>query len=149
MKWLIHLYPKNWKKQYGIELKEILEQTKFSFSIIFDVLKGILDAWHTELNEKYLFGYRMSQILVVMTIINVFIILKLKPLGEVIEVEIVASISAVIAVFSLFLAVIFMGVSFFKYGKEGLTFKPKLTKATFGLMGVYVIFIVPFLTLIN
>src|SRR5699024_8899871 len=104
MKWLVYLYPKGWRKRYGNELIDVLKQTDTSFKTIIDLFIGIIDAWRTELNERYFYGYRIGQILVAITIINAFIILKLKPLGEVIEVKIVATIAVFIAMLSLFLA---------------------------------------------
>lgn len=149
MRWLIYLYPKTWRKRYGDELTEVLNQTDPSFKIIMDLFTGVMDAWHMELNEKYNYGYRIIQLLVAVTIVNAFLVLNLKPLGEVIEVEIFATIAVLIAMLSLFLAVVTFGFSLFKYGKEGFTLKPKLTKTSVGLMGVYGVFIVTFLTLIN
>lgn len=149
MKWLIYLYPKTWRRRYGNELTDVLKRTDTSLKTIIDLLMGIIDAWHIELNERYIFSYRISQILVAVTIVNAFIILKLKPLGEVIEVEIFATIAVLIAMLSLLLAVVTLVVSIFKFGKEGLTLKPKLTKTSVGLMGTYAVFMVTFLVLIN
>src|SRR5699024_9545602 len=120
----------SWRERYGNELIDVLKQTDTSFKTIIDLLLGIMDAWHTELNNRDIYGYRIAQILVAITIINAFIILKLKPLGEVIEVEIVATIVVLIAMLSLFLAVVSFAVSIFKFGREGLTLKPKLTKTS-------------------
>lgn len=145
MRWLIYLYPKTWRRRYGNELTDLLEQTDTSLKTIIDLLMGIIDAWHIELNERYIF----SQILVAVTIVNAFIVLKLKPLGEVIEVEVFATIAVLIAMLSLLLAVIILVVNIFNFGKEGLTLKSKLTKTSVGLMGVYVVFMVTFLVLIN
>jgi len=149
MRWLIYLYPKTWRKRYGNELTDVLKQTDTSLKTIIDLLIGIIDAWHIELNERYIYGYRISQILVAVTIVNAFIVLKLKPLGEVIEVEIFATIAVLIAMLSLLLAVVTLVVSIFKFGKEGLTLKPKLTKTSVGLIGAYGVFMVTFLVLIN
>lgn len=145
MRWLIYLYPKTWRRRYGNELTDLLEQTDTSLKTIIDLLMGIIDAWHIELNERYIF----SQILVAVAIVNAFIVLKLKPLGEVIEVEVFATIAVLIAMLSLLLAVIILVVNIFNFGKEGLTLKSKLTKTSVGLMGVYVVFMVTFLVLIN
>src|SRR5699024_7021804 len=121
---------KTWRRRYGNELTDVLKQTDTSLKTIIDLLMGIIDAWHIELNERYIFSYRISQILVAVTIVNAFIVLKLKPLGEVIEVEVFATIAVLIAMLSLFLAVVTLVVSIFKFGKEGLTLKPKLTKTS-------------------
>lgn len=149
MRWLIYLYPKTWRKRYGDELTEVLNQTDPSFKIIMDLFTGVMDAWHMELNEKYNYGYRIIQLLVAVTIVNAFLVLNLKPLGEATGVNIFSTIVVLIAMLSLFLAVVTFVVSIFKYGKEGFTLKPKLTKTSVGLMGVYGVFIVTFLTLIN
>lgn len=149
MRWLIYLYPNTWRRRYGNELTDVLKQTDTSLKTIIDLLMGVIDAWHIELNERYIFSYRISQILVAVTIVNAFIVLKLKPLGEVIEVELFATIAVLIAMLSLFLAVVTLVVSIFKFGKEGLTLKPKLTKTSVGLMGAYGVFMVTFLVLIN
>ncbi|WP_434121084.1 hypothetical protein [Salinicoccus roseus] len=149
MRWLVYLYPKTWKERYGNELTDILKQTDTSFKTIIDLLIGIIDAWHMELKERNAYGYRISQVLVVVTVINLFIVLKLKPLGEVIEVEIAATIAVLIAMASLFLAAVALVVSIFKFGRDGLTLKPKLSKVAFGLMGSYAVFMVTFLVLIN
>lgn len=150
MKWFVYLYPKSWRRQYGEELSELLEQTKWSLKAIVDLLLGVIDAWHVELSEKDLYGYRISQFLVLITLINIVIILKLKPLKEVVLVEQVATIAVLIAMSALFLAVISFVVSIFKLGvKEGTSLKSKLMKTSFGLMGVYSVFLVTFLVLIN
>lgn len=149
MRWLIYLYPKTWRKRYGDELTEILNQTDPSFKIILDLFTGIIDAWHVELNEKHNYSYRIVQLLVAVTIVNAFLVLNLKPLGEATGVNIFATIVVLIAMSSLFLAVVTFGYSIFKYGKEGFTLKPKLTKTSVGLMGVYGVFITTFLVLIN
>lgn len=149
MRWLIYLYPNTWRRRYGNELTDVLKQTDTSLKTIIDLLMGVIDAWHIELNERYIFSYRISQILVAVTIVNAFIVLRLKPLGEVIEVELFATIAVLIAMLSLFLAVVTLVVSIFKFGKEGLTLKPKLTKTSVGLMGAYGVFMVTFLVLIN
>lgn len=149
MRWLIYLYPKSWRKRYGDELTDILKQTDASLKTVADLFTGIMDAWHIELDERYTYGYQISKMLVVVTIINAFIVLQLKPLGEVIEVDVFTTIVVLIAMLSLFLAVVTLAVSIFKFGREGFTLKPKLTKTAVGLMGVYGVFIVTFLTLIN
>ncbi|WP_211655529.1 hypothetical protein [Planococcus alpniumensis] len=149
MRWLIYLYPKTWRKRYGDELTDILKQTDASFKTIMDLFTGIMDAWHIEINEKYNYGYRIVQLLVAATIVNAFLVLNLKPLGEATEVNIFATIVVLIAMLSLFLSVVTLGVSIYKYGREGFTLKPKLSKTAVGLMGVYGVFITTFLVLIN
>src|SRR5699024_5184453 len=140
MKWFVFMYPKRWRKRYGNELIEVLKQTDLSFKVIVDLLLGIIDAWHLELSEKNIYGYRLSQVLVVITLINAFIILKFKPLKEVIVVEQILSAVVVIGMASLFLAVLTFIVSLFKFGvKEGFSLKTKLTKVSMGLMGVYAV----------
>lgn len=137
MKWFVYMYPKSWRKRYGNELVEVLKQTDRSFKTVIDLLLGIIDAWHMELSERDIFGYRISQGLVLITLLNVFIILKLKPLKEVVLVEQVAGFAVLIAMLSLFLAVVTLIVSLLKFGvKEGFSLKTKLTKTSVGLMGV-------------
>lgn len=63
--------------------------------------------------------------------------------------NIFATIVVLIAMLSLFLSVVALGVSIYKYGREGFTLKPKLSKTAVGLMGVYGVFITTFLVLIN
>lgn len=116
MKWFVYLYPKSWRKRYGNELVEVLKQTDRSFKTVIDLLLGIIDAWHMELSERDIFGYRISQGLVLITLLNVFIILKLKPLKEVVLVEQVAGFAVLIAMLSLFLAVVTLIVSLLKFG---------------------------------
>lgn len=149
MRWLIYLYPKTWRKRYGEELTDVLKQTDASFKTIIDLFTGIMDAWHIEINEKYNYGYRIVQLLVAATIVNAFLVLNLKPLGEATGVNIFATIVVLIAMLSLFLSVVTLGVSIYKYGREGFTLKPKLSKTAVGLMGVYGVFITTFLVLIN
>ena len=149
MRWLIYLYPKTWRKRYGDELTDVLKQTDASFKTIVDLFTGIIDAWHIEINEKYNYGYRIIQLLVAATIINAFLVSTLKPIGEATGVNIFATIVVLIAMLSLFLSVVTLGVSIYKYGREGFTLKPKLSKTAVGLMGVYGVFITTFLVLIN
>ncbi|HLR67191.1 MAG TPA: hypothetical protein VK105_08665 [Virgibacillus sp.] len=149
MKWLVYLYPKAWRKRYGNELTDLLEQIEPSIKVVMDLLLGILDAWYMELNEKYFYGYRISQILIAIAIVNVFIVLKLKPLGEVFIVELFATIAVLIAMLSLLMSISIFGLSIYKFGREGLTLKPKLTKISLGFMGAYGVFIATFLVLIN
>ncbi|KNE19291.1 hypothetical protein KBP50_18195 [Virgibacillus pantothenticus] len=150
MKWLVYMYPKSWRRRYGNELIEVLNQTDKSFKTVIDLLLGIIDAWHIELSERDIYGYRISQALVLITLINVFIILKVNPLKEVILVEQVAMFAVLIAMLSLFLAIVTFIVSLFKFGvKEGFSLKTKLSKTSLGLMGVYAVCITTFLVLIN
>lgn len=44
MKWLIHLYPKKWRKRYGDEFLYILENRNLSFKEIIDVCINAMDA---------------------------------------------------------------------------------------------------------
>jgi len=150
MKWFVYMYPERWRRRYGDELIEVLRQTDRSFKTIMDLLSGLIDAWHIELSERDIYGYRISQALVVITLINAFIILKLKPLKEVIWVEQIATVVVLIAMVSLLLAIVTFMWGLFKFGiKEGFSLKTKLTKISFGLMGVYAVFIATFIVLIN
>jgi len=150
MKWLIYLYPKRWRKRYGVEFIEVLKQTDFSFKTVFDLFLGAIDAWDIELRERDIYGYRISQILVVVATINAFIILNSFLGKEGVVMEQIASIVVLIAMASLFLAICTFIVSLFKFGiKEGFSLKTKLTKVSIGLMGVYAITIGAFLIIIN
>lgn len=143
------MYPKRWRRRYGNELIEVLKQTDWSIKTIMDLLTGIIDAWHIELSERNIYGYRISQVLVLLTLINAFIILKLKPLKEVIFVEQVAMVAVLIAMLSLFLAIVTFIGSLLTFGmKEGFSLKTQFT-TSLGLMGVYGVFIVTFLVLVN
>jgi hypothetical protein len=44
MKWLLYLYPKSWREQYGDEFLFILEQRKLSAREIVDVVWNAIDA---------------------------------------------------------------------------------------------------------
>ena len=44
MKWLIHLYPKKWRKRYEDEFLYILENRNLSFKDIIDVFINAVDA---------------------------------------------------------------------------------------------------------
>lgn len=150
MKWLIYLYPKRWRKRYGVEFIEVLKQTDFSFKTVFDLFLGAIDAWDIELRERDIYGYRISQILVVVATINAFIILNSFLGKEGVVMEKIASIVVLIAMASLFLAVCTFIVSLFKFGlKEGFSIRTKLTKVSLGLMGVYAVTIGAFLIIIN
>lgn len=150
MKWLIYLYPKRWRERYGDEFTEVLKQMKFSFKTVFDLFQGVVDAWDMEHRERDIYGYRISQILVVVTIINAFIVINSILGKEGVVMEQIASIIVLIAMASLFLAICTFVVSLFKFGiKEGFSLKTKLTKVSIGLMGVYALTIGAFLIVIN
>ncbi|MBY7141542.1 hypothetical protein KFZ56_00145 [Virgibacillus sp. NKC19-3] len=150
MKWFVYLYPKTWRKRYGNELMDVLEHTDKSFKTIVDLLFGIIDAWNMELTERNNYWIRIGQMLVFITLINAIIVLKVKPLNEVILVEQVAMAAVLIAMLSLLAAVVAFIVGLFKFGvEEGYSFKTKLLKTSVGFMGVYGIFTVTFLVLIK
>lgn len=147
MKWFIYLYPKNWRKRYGHEMIEVLKQTGWSFNVMIDLLLGTIDAWKMELSERKIYGFRMSQILLLISLMNVFVILKLISLREVILLE---QAALLIAMLSFFLAVVIFIVNIFKVGiKETFSTKTKLAKTSVGLMGVYVLSFMTFLVLAN
>ncbi|MGM7635193.1 hypothetical protein [Bacillus sp. Hm123] len=147
MKWFIYLYPKSWRRRYGNELIEVLKQTDRSFKTIFDLLLGIIDAWHIELSEKEIYGFRLSQVLALISLINVLIISKLISLREVILLE---QIALIVAMLSFFLAVVVLIVNMFKVGViPAFSSKTRLAKISVGLMGSYAIFFVAFLVLAN
>src|SRR5699024_3603792 len=146
----IYLYPKRWRKRYGVEFIEVLKQTDFSFKTVFDLFLGAIDAWDIELRERDIYGYGISQMLVVVATINAFIILNSFLGKEGVVMEKIASIVVLIAMASLFLAVCTFIVSLFKFGlEEGFSIRTKLTKVSLGLMGVYAVTIGAFLIIIN
>ncbi|MCF3943696.1 hypothetical protein [Oceanobacillus alkalisoli] len=147
MKWFIYLYPKSWRRRYGKELVEVLKQTDMSFKTIFDLLLGVIDAWHIELREREIYGFRMSQVLALISLINVLIISKLISLREVILLE---QIALIVAMLSFFLAIVVLIVNMFKVGIiPAFSIKTRLAKISVGLMGSYAIFFVTFLVLAN
>ncbi|MCG5104107.1 hypothetical protein [Oceanobacillus alkalisoli] len=147
MKWFIYLYPKSWRRRYGNELIEVLKQTDMSFKTIFDLLLGVIDAWHIELREREIYGFRMSQVLALISLINVLIISKLISLREVILLE---QIALIVAMLSFFLAIVVLIVNMFKVGIiPAFSIKTRLAKISVGLMGSYAIFFVTFLVLAN
>ncbi|MBB4826984.1 hypothetical protein HNO89_004275 [Sporosarcina luteola] len=150
MKWLVYLYPKSWRKRYGDELIEVLRQTGCSFRILLDLLSGIIDAWNIELTEKDLYGYRISQIVVVVALFNALILLKFIPLKEVILVEQIATAAVLIAMICLALSIGAFFMSLVRFGiKDCFSLKTKLNKISFGLMGAYAVFMATFIILIN
>lgn len=147
MKWFIYLYPKSWRRRYGNELIEVLTQTDRSFKTIVDLLLGIIDAWHMELREREIYGFRMSQVLAFISLINVLIISKLISLREVILLE---QIALIVAMLSFFLAIVVLIVNMFKVGiLPAFSIKTRLAKVSVGLMGSYAIFFITFLVLAN
>lgn len=146
MKWLIYMYPKRFRKRYGNELMEIVKQMDWSLKIIVDLLFGIIDAWRIELNEKEIYGFRMSQLLMLISLMNVLIVMKWISLREVILLE---QIALMVAMLSFFLAVVFFLVNLFKVGMKVFSIKTRLAKMSLTLMGVYVVSFVTFLVLAN
>mgnify|MGYP001259420753 CR=1 FL=1 len=147
MKWLIYLYPKSWRSRYGNELMEVWKQTDKSFKIIVDLLLGIIDAWHLELSERKFCGFRMSQVVVLISFINILIISKLISLREVILLE---QIALIISMVSFLLAIVLLIANMFKVGiVPAFSMKTKLAKAAVGFMGSYAVFFVTFLVLAN
>ena len=147
MKWFIRMYPKSWRIRYGNEMIEVLKQTDYSFRIVIDLIVGIVDAWIIELNERKILGFRMSQVLLLVSLINVFIISKLISLKEVIFLE---QVALVIAMLSFFLAVVLLIANMFKVGiLATFSIKTRLTKISLSLMGSYVLFFALFLVLAN
>ena len=45
MKFLLHLYPRQWRERYGEEMRDYLEQEPASFRTGLDLLAGAVDAW--------------------------------------------------------------------------------------------------------
>lgn len=147
MKWLIYLYPKNWRKRYGDEIIALLEQEDWSFFIIIDLLRGIVDAWKIEINERQVFGIRMSNKLLLISLMNIFIILQYRSSQGVILLE---QITLIIAMASFFLAVSIFIVNLFKEGfQKAFSIRTRLSKMCLGFMGLYGLSFIAFLVLAN
>ena len=147
MKWFIYLYPKSWRRRYGHEFIEVLKQTDMSFKILFDLLLGVIDAWHIELREREIYGFRMSQVFALMSLLNVLIISKLISIREVIVLE---QVALIIAMLSFFLAIVVLIANMVKVGIiPAFSIKTRLAKISVGLMGSYAIFFTTFLVLAN
>ncbi|ALX48765.1 hypothetical protein [Lentibacillus amyloliquefaciens] len=148
MKWFIYMYPKSWRRRYSNEMIEVLKQTDWSFKVVFDLLLGIADAWIMELNEKKVLGFRMSQVLLLISLINVFVILKLTSLrGVNVMLE---QVSLLIAMLSFFLAIVVLIANMLKVGIiPALSIKTKLAKISLSLMGSYALFFAIFLVAAN
>src|SRR5699024_3054565 len=116
MKWLIYLYPKRWRKRYGVEFIEVLKQTDFSFKTVFDLFLGAIDAWDIELRERDIYGYRISQILVIFATINAFIILSSFLWNEGFLLESISLILVLIAISSLFFSLCTFIFTLIKFG---------------------------------
>lgn len=43
MKWLIYLYPKEWRKRYGEEFLYLLEKQPLSFCVVLDIVLNAMD----------------------------------------------------------------------------------------------------------
>ncbi|ENH96742.1 hypothetical protein J416_09199 [Gracilibacillus halophilus YIM-C55.5] len=147
MKWFIYLYPKSWRRRYGDELMEVIKQTDTSFKTIIDLLLGIIDAWHIELSERKVYGFRLSQLLTLIGLINVLVISKLISLREAILLE---QIALIVAMLSFFLAIVVLVVNMFKVGIiSAFSTNTRLAKISVGLMGSYAVFFITFLVLAN
>lgn len=148
MKYFIYMYPKSWRRRYGNEMIEVLKQTDWSFKVVLDLLLGIADAWIMELNERKIFGFRMSQVLLLISLINVFVILKLTSLrGVNVMLE---QVSLLIAMLSFFLAIAVLIANMLKVGIiSAFSIKTRLAKISLGLMGSYALFFVIFLVAAN
>ncbi|KOP69782.1 hypothetical protein AMS59_23035 [Lysinibacillus sp. FJAT-14745] len=147
MKWFIYLYPRSWRKRYGDELFDLLEQKDWTFFMTIDLLRGIVDAWKIEINEREVFGIRMSNALLLVGLINILIILQYRSSQEVILME---QIALIIAMVSFFLAVSIFIVHLFKEGlQKAFSISTKLSKMSLGFMGLYGLSIIAFLVLTN
>jgi len=147
MKSLIYLYPKSWRKRYGDEILDLLEQKDWTFFMTIDLLRGIVDAWKIEINEREVFGIRMSNVLLLVGLINIFIILQYRSSQEVIIME---QITLIIAIVSFLLAVSIFIVHLFKDGlQKAFSNSTKLSKMSLGFMGIYGLSILTFLVLAN
>ncbi|MBG9456003.1 hypothetical protein ABE61_18670 [Lysinibacillus sphaericus] len=147
MNLLIYLYPKSWRKRYGDEILDLLEQKDWTFFMTIDLLRGIVDAWKIEINEREILGIRMSNVLLLVGLINLFIILQYRSSQEVIIME---QITLIIAIVSFFLAVSIFIVHLFKEGlQKAFSISTKLSKMSLGFMGIYGLSIITFLVLAN
>ena len=147
MKWFVYLYPRSWRQRYGDEIFDLLEQQDWTFFMIIDLLRGIIDAWKIELNEREVFGIRMSNILWLIGLINILIILQYRSLQEVILME---QVALIIAMVSFFIAVSIFFVNLFKAGfQNAFSIKTKLSKMAVGFMGLYGLTFIVFLVLAN
>ncbi|MFJ8103109.1 hypothetical protein [Lysinibacillus sp. NPDC096212] len=147
MKWLIYFYPKSWRKRYGDELFDLLEQKDWTFFMTIDLLRGIVDAWKIEIKEREVFGIRMSNVLLLVGLINILIILQYRSSQEVIFME---QIALIIAMVSFFLAVSIFIVHLFKEGLQmAFSISTKLSKMSLGFMGIYGLSFITFLVLTN
>jgi hypothetical protein len=52
MNTLLRLYPLAWRRRYGNELAELLAETPLTATAVFDLLRGVVDAWlHPSLTQ--------------------------------------------------------------------------------------------------
>ncbi|MFY0518489.1 hypothetical protein [Lysinibacillus sphaericus] len=147
MKWLIYLYPRSWRKRYGDEITDLLEQTDWTFFMTIDLLRGIVDAWMNEINKREVYGIRMSNVLLLVGLLNILIILQYISLREVILME---QVALIIAMVSFFVAVSIFIVDLFKAGiQRSFSVKTKLSKIAVSFMGLYGLSFIVFLVLAN
>lgn len=147
MKWLVYLYPRSWRKRYGEEMIDLLERKDWTFFHIIDLLRGIIDIWKTEINEREVFGIRMSYVLLFLGLINILIILQYRTTQGVFILE---QITLIFAMASFFLAVSIFIVNLFKEGfQNAFSIRTKLSKICLGFMGMYVLNFIVFLVLAN
>ncbi|MGN4123484.1 hypothetical protein ACMGD3_00305 [Lysinibacillus sphaericus] len=147
MKWLIYLYPRSWRKRYGDEITDLLEQTDWTFFMTIDLLRGIVDAWKNEINKREVYGIRMSNVLLLVGLFNILIILQYISLREVILME---QVALIIAMVSFFVAVSIFIVDLFKAGiQRSFSVKTKLSKIAVSFMGLYGLSFIVFLVLTN
>jgi len=147
MKWLIYLYPRSWRKRYGDEIIDLLEKKDWSFFLIIDLLWGIIDAWHSEINERQVFGIRLSYVLLLLGLLNILVILQYRTTQGVFLLE---QIALIFAMASFLLAVSIFAVNLFKEGfQNAFSIKTKLSKMGLGFMGLYVLNFIVFLVIAN
>ncbi|KPN96314.1 hypothetical protein [Lysinibacillus sp. ZYM-1] len=147
MKWLIYLYPRSWRIRYGDEIIDLLEQKDWSFFLIIDLLWGIIDAWHSEINERQVFGIRLSYVLLLLGLINILVILQYRTTQGVFLLE---QIALIFAMASFLIAVSIFAVNLFKEGfQNAFSIKTKLSKMGLGFMGLYVLNFIVFLVIAN
>ncbi|EON70640.1 hypothetical protein H131_20452 [Lysinibacillus sphaericus OT4b.31] len=141
------MYPRSWRKRYGDEITDLLEQTDWTFFMTIDLLRGIVDAWMNEINKREVYGIRMSNVLLLVGLLNILIILQYISLREVILME---QVALIIAMVSFFVAVSIFIVDLFKAGiQRSFSVKTKLSKIAVSFMGLYGLSFIVFLVLAN
>ncbi|MDP1421882.1 hypothetical protein Q8G35_26880 [Peribacillus simplex] len=75
MKWLIHLYPKKWRKRYEEEFLYILENRNLSFKEVIDVFINAMDARFLNLVEGIINMDKKIRDVMLGSVLNRFLII--------------------------------------------------------------------------